>query len=90
MFLDEVAVLTKQGLKAAYMPVEANERFYKGKLLASQNIKCNLMCFRNFAATKLSNTFSIGNKSASATSFPENAVKLFPRRKTRHHEIALS
>jgi 5-methylcytosine-specific restriction enzyme subunit McrC len=43
MFLDEVAILTKQGLKAAYTPVEANERFYKGKLLASQNIKYNLV-----------------------------------------------
>lgn len=43
MFLDEVAILTKQGLKAAYMPVEANEWFYKGKLLASQNIKYNLV-----------------------------------------------
>lgn len=43
MFLDEVSILTKQGLKAAYTPVEANERFYKGKLLASQNIKHNLI-----------------------------------------------
>lgn len=43
MFLDEVSVLTKQGLKAAYTPVEANESFYKGKLLASQNIKHNLI-----------------------------------------------
>lgn len=48
MFLDEVSVLTKQGLKAAYMPVEANERFYKGKLLASQNIKYNLMNYERF------------------------------------------
>jgi len=43
MFLDEVTILTKQGIKAAYTPVEANERFYKGKLLASQNIKYNLV-----------------------------------------------
>ena len=43
MFLDEVAILTKQGLKAAYMQVEENEQFYKGKLLASQNIKYNLV-----------------------------------------------
>lgn len=43
MFLDEVAILTKQGIKAAYTPVEENERFYKGKLLASQNIKYNLV-----------------------------------------------
>jgi len=43
MFLDEVAILTKQGLKAAYMQVEENEPFYKGKLMASQNIKYNLI-----------------------------------------------
>ena len=43
MFLDEVTILTKQGLKAAFTSVEANERFYKGKLLASQNIKYNLV-----------------------------------------------
>lgn len=43
MFLDEVTVLTKQGLKAAYTSVEANERFYKGKMLAHQNIKYNLV-----------------------------------------------
>lgn len=43
MFLDEVTILTKQGIKAAYTPVEANERFYKGKLLASHNIKYNLV-----------------------------------------------
>lgn len=43
MFLDEVTVLTKQGLKASYFNVEENERFYKGKLLASQNIKHNLI-----------------------------------------------
>lgn len=48
MFLDEVSVLTKQGLKAAYIPVEANERFYKGKLLASHNIKHNLMNYERF------------------------------------------
>ncbi|MDR0354816.1 MAG: McrC family protein [Deltaproteobacteria bacterium] len=42
MFLDEALVLTKQGLKASYVPVEGNERFCKGKLLASQNMKCNL------------------------------------------------
>lgn len=48
MFLDEVTVLTKQGLKSAYTPVEANERFYKGKLLASQNIKYNLVSKERF------------------------------------------
>jgi 5-methylcytosine-specific restriction enzyme subunit McrC len=48
MFLDEVTILTKQGLKSAYTPFEANERFYKGKLLASQNIKYNLVSKEQF------------------------------------------
>lgn len=48
MFLDEVSVLTRQGLKAAYTPVEGNECFYKGKLLASQNIKYNLVSRERF------------------------------------------
>ena len=43
MFLDEVAILTKQGLKAAYLSTASNERFYKGKLIISQNIKQNLL-----------------------------------------------
>lgn len=43
MFLDEVSILTKQGLKASYIPIEDNEQFYKGKLLAPQNIKYNLV-----------------------------------------------
>lgn len=48
MFLDEVSILTKQGLKAAYATVEENERFYKGKLLVSQNIKHNLVSRERF------------------------------------------
>ncbi len=48
MFLDEVSILTKQGLKAAYTPIEDNERFYKGKLLVSQNIKHNLVSCERF------------------------------------------
>lgn len=43
MFLDEVARLVRQGLKAAYNPIESNERFYKGKLVTSQHIKHNLV-----------------------------------------------
>lgn len=35
-------------LKSAYNPVEANERFYKGKLLASQNIKYNMLNYERF------------------------------------------
>jgi 5-methylcytosine-specific restriction enzyme subunit McrC len=48
MFLDEVGILTKQGLKAAYTPIESNERFYKGKLLTSQDIKYNLVRKEHF------------------------------------------
>jgi 5-methylcytosine-specific restriction enzyme subunit McrC len=43
MFLEEVAVLTKQGLKSAYTAVENNERYYKGKLIVSENIRHNLV-----------------------------------------------
>lgn len=43
MFLTEVTSLTRKGLKAAYLPVEANENFYKGKILVSQHIKNNLV-----------------------------------------------
>lgn len=48
MFLDEVTVLTKQGLKSAYTAIEANERFCRGKLLTSQNIKHNLVTKERF------------------------------------------
>jgi len=43
MFLEEVATLTKKGLKAAYTSIEENERFYKGKLLVSRDIKHNII-----------------------------------------------
>ena len=48
MFLDEVTVLTKQGLKSAYLTIENNERFCKGKLLTSQDIKHNLVTKERF------------------------------------------
>ena len=41
MFAGEVTALVKQGLKSSYSPVEANERFFKGKLNVPQNIKHN-------------------------------------------------
>jgi 5-methylcytosine-specific restriction enzyme subunit McrC len=43
MFADEVLALTKQGLKSAYTTVEANERFFKGKLNVAQDIRHNLV-----------------------------------------------
>jgi len=48
MFVNEVTALTKQGLKSAYIPIEENERFYKGKLLVAQNIKFNLVSKERF------------------------------------------
>jgi 5-methylcytosine-specific restriction enzyme subunit McrC len=48
MFLDEVTVLTKQGLKSAYSTVEENQQFYKGKLLTSLNIRHNLINKQRF------------------------------------------
>lgn len=41
MLIDELEVLTKQGLKSAYSGIEANERYYKGKLQTSSHIKHN-------------------------------------------------
>jgi len=41
MFLDEVTVLMKQGLKSSYNIKSGNERFFKGKLLVSENFKHN-------------------------------------------------
>ena len=43
MFLDEVTILTKQGLKSSYIQVENNEKFYRGKLLFSENIRYNIV-----------------------------------------------
>lgn len=41
MFIAEVATLVKQGLKSWYIPVEANERFFKGKVNVARDIKDN-------------------------------------------------
>ena len=43
MFLDEVTGLVQRGLSAGYTAREANEHFYKGKLLFAQDIKNNLV-----------------------------------------------
>jgi 5-methylcytosine-specific restriction enzyme subunit McrC len=48
MFVNEVTLLKKQGLKSSYTPVEANERFFKGKLIVAQDIKNNLVCREHF------------------------------------------
>lgn len=41
MFIDEVQVLARRGLKSAYIPHEGNEFFFKGKLNVAQQIKAN-------------------------------------------------
>ena len=43
MFLGEVDSIIKQGLKSAYIGVEENEAFLKGKLLMKQQIQHNLV-----------------------------------------------
>ena len=48
MFIAEVAVLVKQGLKSSYNSVEDNERFFKGKLNVPQNIKLNYVSKERF------------------------------------------
>lgn len=42
MYLQQVRMLVKHGLKSGYIRQEDNLNFYKGKLLVSQNIKTNL------------------------------------------------
>ncbi|RKM56818.1 restriction endonuclease [Butyrivibrio sp. CB08] len=42
MYLQEVRKLVKHGLKSAYVVVEDNLNFYKGKLMVNQHIKANL------------------------------------------------
>jgi len=41
MFAAEATTLVKQGLKSSYTPVEANERFFRGKLNVPQDIRHN-------------------------------------------------
>lgn len=41
MYLQEVRMLVKHGIRSAYMEREDNLRFYKGKLMVSQHVKVN-------------------------------------------------
>lgn len=41
MYIQQVAELTKRGLKSAYIPINENLNFYKGKLLFNEHIKKN-------------------------------------------------
>ncbi len=43
MYLQEVRNLVKHGLKSAYVVVEDNLNYFRGKLLVNQHIKSNLM-----------------------------------------------
>lgn len=42
MYLQEVRQLVKRGIKSAYVPLEDNLRYYKGKLLVGQQIRANI------------------------------------------------
>lgn len=42
MYVQQVSELTRRGLKSAYIRVEDNLNFYKGKLLVSEHIKRNM------------------------------------------------
>ena len=42
MYISEVRALAKKGLKSAYIQQEDNLRYYKGKLMVSEHIKCNV------------------------------------------------
>jgi 5-methylcytosine-specific restriction enzyme subunit McrC len=41
MFIDEVFILVKRGLKASYTSCNDNEKFFKGKMIFAQHIKSN-------------------------------------------------
>jgi len=41
MFCDELSLLIKKGLQSEYIPREENQRFLKGRLLVSQQLKMN-------------------------------------------------
>jgi 5-methylcytosine-specific restriction enzyme subunit McrC len=43
MYIQQVAELTKRGLKSAYIPINENLNFYKGKLLFNEHIKKNMV-----------------------------------------------
>jgi 5-methylcytosine-specific restriction enzyme subunit McrC len=49
MFVQEIIVLTKQGLRSSYQVIESNERFIKGKIQHASNIKENLIHKERFA-----------------------------------------
>jgi 5-methylcytosine-specific restriction enzyme subunit McrC len=48
MFTAEATAVVKQGLKSSYNPLEANERFFKGKLNVPQDIKHNYVSRERF------------------------------------------
>ncbi|KAA9022925.1 McrC family protein [Niallia endozanthoxylica] len=43
MYIQEVRILLKKGLRSAYLPVEDNLNYYKGKLMVQEQIKNNLV-----------------------------------------------
>ncbi len=43
MYIQEVRTLLKKGLRSAYLPVEDNLNYYKGKLIVQEHIRNNLV-----------------------------------------------
>lgn len=43
MYIQQVIELTKRGLKSAYILINDNLKFYKGKLLFNEHIKKNMI-----------------------------------------------
>jgi len=48
MFLDELNILIKRGIKSGYINMQDNSKFFKGKLLVNMQIKNNLVHKENF------------------------------------------
>lgn len=48
MFLNELNVIIKRGLRSAYVTTQSNEKFLKGKLLMTQQFRRNLINQSNF------------------------------------------
>lgn len=43
MFLNESDMIIKRGLKSSYVTVQSNEKFLKGKLLMTQQLRKNIV-----------------------------------------------
>lgn len=62
MYIQEVRLLVKRGIKAAYKPLERNANYYKGKMVVSEQIKRNIVhkdrfyvCYDEFTVDRAEN-----------------------------------